>query len=380
MKKMFCCIALCGILPFCVYAKKPVKVEKIKGGELYVCDYFDVSDATVTLKLSDFVNSLEVIKLDSDTSATVGNGPVCFSDNYMLIHAGYQAPVKLFDRKGKFLCDVGKVGRGPGEYMAVSDMQIDEKNKRLYIMPWQTAYLYEFDFEGKLVKPIRMAGGAPKAKFSIDGDRLTVVALPFKGLKWFTFQQTLKGELLDSVPVGNFAISGPNPYNNELFCNRANHSVYLFRSKGTQDTLYHYEPGKIGLIPKFTIDFGRIEVPLHECRELGDYFYFETTRTEPIDEHSFQYVPDKKVIINKKTLDANRMKFVNDLLGGYEISIWNCENGYFAENLDPVKLKDRLEKILKKGGLDAPMMKKITDLMDSIDENDNNYVICGKLK
>lgn len=379
---MFYAIALYGLLLYGCGAEKPVRIENINGEDLYVCDYFKTSDSTTTLKLSEVLQSLEVVKLDNDTSATVGGSSVCFSDNYMLIQAGYQQPVRLFDRKGKFLGNIGKVGRGPGEYISLYDMQIDEQNKRIYFMPWQTRYLYEYDFDGNFVKPIRMAGGAPKARFSIDGDRLTVLALPFKGLKWFAFQQTLDGKLLDSVPIGQFEINERNPYNNELYSDRSIHNIHVFRSMGKiQDTLYYYMPGKSGLIPKFTVDFGTIEPPIHFYREFGDYFFFETNVTKPIDEQgNFTYVTEKSILVNKKTREASRFKLVNDLLGGYETSVWCFSNGYYVENLDPLKLKEKLEKVLEKGGLDKSMEKKITDLVNSIDENDNNYVIYGKLK
>lgn len=381
MKKVFYCVALCGMLLYGCGAEKPVRIENVNGEDLYVCDYFKTSDSTVTVNLSDLVKSLEVVKLDSDTAATVGGGGVHFSDNYMLIQAGYQQPVKMFDRQGNYLRNIGKVGRGPGEYLSLYDIQLDEKNNRIFFMPWQTRYLYEYNMEGEFVKPIRMVGGAPKAKFTVEGNRLTVLALPFKGLKWVAFQQTLDGELLDSVPVGHFEINERNPYNNELFGSRDNHYVHIFRSMGKiQDTLYHYVPGKNGFIPKFTVDFGTMEPPIHQYREFGDYFFFETNVTKPTGENTFTYVTEKSILVNKKTRDATRFKIVNDLLGGYETNVWCFSDGYYIENLSPDRLKDKLEKVIEKGGLDKAMEKKITDLVNSIDENDNNYVIYGQLK
>lgn len=85
-------------------------------------------------------------------------------------------------------------------------------------------------------------------------------------------------------------------------------------------------------------------------------------------------------MVNKKTREATRFKFVNDLLGGYETNVWRFSDGYYIENLSPDRLKEKLEKVLEKGGLDKAMEKKITDLVNSIDENDNNYVIYGQLK
>ena len=68
------------------------------------------------------------------------------------------------------------------------------------------------------------------------------------------------------------------------------------------------------------------------------------------------------------------------MLGGYETNVWCFSDGYYIENLSPDRLKDKLEKVIEKGGLDKAMEKKITDLVNSIHENDNNYVIYGQLK
>ena len=85
--------------------------------------------------------------------------------------------------------------------------------------------------------------------------------------------------------------------------------------------------------------------------------------------------------MNKKTRDATRFKIVNDFLGGYETSVWFFSNGYYVENIVPERLKEKLEKVLEKGGLDKAMEKKLTDIVNGIDEeNDNNYVIYGRLK
>lgn len=53
MKKVFYCVALCGMLLYGCGAEKPVRIENVNGEELYVCDYFKTSDSTVTVNLSD---------------------------------------------------------------------------------------------------------------------------------------------------------------------------------------------------------------------------------------------------------------------------------------------------------------------------------------
>lgn len=136
-------IAVCALLWRCTDGESAVRVEKHNGEDLYVCDYFKLSDDTLILKLSDLIKSLEVIKLDTASNATIGGGTVHCSQNYLLLRPNWQSVFKLFDRKGKFLCDVGAIGRGPGEYMRINDIQLDEENGRILILPFQTRQLID---------------------------------------------------------------------------------------------------------------------------------------------------------------------------------------------------------------------------------------------
>lgn len=378
MKKLFYFVVLCGILLCGCVREKAVRIEKHNGEDLYVCDYFKVSDSTTVLKLSDLVQSLEVVKLDNDTSATVGNGMIRLSDNYILIRAGHNLPFKLFTRGGKYLCDIGKIGRGPGEYTTVYDVQLDEKNKSIFLMPWQSSALHKYNFEGDYHESMRLVSPVPKGCFNVQDNLITVQALPFKGLKWIAYQQTFDGKLVDSVSAKPFEIRGD--FSNEIYCDRYNSSFFVFLWEGKQDTLYHYKPGTNSLTPKFTVNYGNIEVPIHDYHEVGNYFWFTTSTVVQTGEHTFTNKPDKNVLVNKKTLQASRFKFINDLMGGYDASLWCLGDGYYVESVDPLKLKEKLEKVLEKGIENKAIEKRVTDLMNSIDENDNNYVLLGKLK
>lgn len=380
MKKLFYFVVLCVILLYGCVQEKAVRIEKHNGENLYVCDYFKVSDSTTVLKLSDLVESLEVVKLDGDTNAIVRGGEMMdVSDNYMLIRSGFQHPVKLFTRNGKYLCDVGKVGRGSGEYTFVYDMQLDEERKLILLMPMDSKGLQVFDFNGKYIARVLFAGGiVPKGKFNIQGNLLTVQSLPLKGVKWIVYQQ--ENGLVDSVSAAPFELSEPYPFNNEIYCDRYYSSVYIhYTNNPRQDTLYHYKVGANCLIPKFTVNYGNVKIPNHQYREVGDYFEI-TVYAPVIMEGSTVLEPDQKVLVNKKTLKANPFKFINDLMGGYDASLRAVNNGYYIENIDPVALKEKLEKVLEKGIENKAIEKRVTDLLGSIDENDNNYVFIGKLK
>ena len=85
--------------------------------------------------LSDWVGEPEFIALDSsDPEALIDGGEITVSDSYIGIYSPMEKPFKLFDRAtGKFLRNIGNIGRGPGEYTGISFAQIDENGGKVWI-------------------------------------------------------------------------------------------------------------------------------------------------------------------------------------------------------------------------------------------------------
>lgn len=134
---------------------------KTNGTTLMVCDWTAVKDS-IHLPLSYFIEDLDIVKLDNKDEALVRNSSVTVSDNYILIHCSQNIPFKLFDRKGKFLRNIGSVGNGPGEYTQVGPFQLDEKHDRIYLMPWNATKLITYNLNGELQKNIPLIDEAEK--------------------------------------------------------------------------------------------------------------------------------------------------------------------------------------------------------------------------
>lgn len=89
----------------------------------------------------------------------------------------------------------------------------------------------------------------------------------------------------------------------------------------------------------------------------------------------------KRFIVDKNTLKGSFYKLYNDFLGDIPLDWASFSNGYYVWNVEPGALFDALEKQLEENKeMSKKDRKRLTDLMNSIDENDNNYVIYAKLK
>ena len=91
------------------------------------------------LMLSELVGEPEFIVLDSDTAvAYTPFAMVNVSDTYISIFSiASRTPLKLFDRStGKYLRTYGGIGRGPGEFLQISSVQIDEAGGKIWMMTY----------------------------------------------------------------------------------------------------------------------------------------------------------------------------------------------------------------------------------------------------
>jgi hypothetical protein len=356
-----------------------------KAGNLIICDINSLNKR-IEIPLSAFVEGLQIVKLENSDQALVGENPARISENYLLVNGDRVLPVKLFERKtGKFVCNIGSIGQGPGEYRLIYDRQLDEENNRIYLLPWQAKDILVYDLQGKALPPIPVCFDVPKGKFRVDtrDSTVTVVTLPFTGAKAVVWSQTTDGRLLNAVVPGNLEVV-PD------FSNEVDASTYgddfafsIFTFSPRVDTLYHYERKTNRLMPAFTLDFKNREPVMHSYAELPDFYVGSIMRSVRKDQLSYVSEEESSYIVNRKTLRGSYFKLVNDFFGGMEIQYpsFCFTDGYYVRNVEPAILLAELEEVLEKNkDLPASKVNELTDLKNSITENDNNYILLGKLK
>ena len=170
-----------------------IQTETIAGHPLTVCDQKLLND-TLQIPLSLLAENLEIIHFDNREEALMGEHQVVLSDNYMLVWHSDVQPAKLFDRKGKFLTTIGEKGQGPGEYRTIYDVQIDEANNRIYMLPWSVGQLLVYDLQGNVLPSIPLCLNIPKGKLWINAkdSLIAVFALPFPNVPAVAWTQDLE--------------------------------------------------------------------------------------------------------------------------------------------------------------------------------------------
>lgn len=359
-----------------------VATWRLTGNDSVVVLDVNLLKDTLEVPVSQLVEEMDIIKLDARDTALVKGGMIAASDNYLLV-GGSSMPCKLFDRKGKFLHRIGKIGQGPGEYTNIYNSQIDEAHNRIYLLPWTSKQLLVYDLKGTPVDAIPLPYVVPKGVFHVDTQKeiLTVGMLPFEYLdgKKVVWQQDFQGNVLQEINAGFQSLYGD--YSNEVSSNRntAAFDFYIFRWAAVRDSLYHFDAGANRLVPVFTADFGAQDIPKHIFAELPDY-YLANIITEVVNGTG---MPPVNVLVDKNTLKGAYCVFAIDCLGNIPIEYpYDCfREGRFLMCFDPGDLADRLEQALAHPErFPKDEFERLTAFANSISPDDNNYVLVGKLK
>ena len=331
-------------------------------GNLISVNFNRVDKAPAT-NISELVGEPEFIALDSRVDAFATGYNYAFSDHYICIGASMRGPAKLYDRAtGKFLCDVGTIGRGPGEYLnTYGAPRIDEEDGTIWLLPWQTKTLLGFDIAtGKFKKEVPLKYGVPKGQFSVDSKAgtVTVAALPFRDIvPMIAWQQDMQGNVLWEIPSGHLTLT-PD-FSNEIESNGNVEGAFdlsLITWSGGSDSLYVINEGRLD--PVYTIDFNTKEVesedynlnvnedaPIHSYIMLPDRFI--TSVSYPVQtEWGFSTGKPEYVITDRRTGESVRTTFFNDYLAR-ETDYASFTGGYWYTVTDPETFAEDAEKALK---------------------------------
>ncbi|MDD4158719.1 MAG: 6-bladed beta-propeller [Proteiniphilum sp.] len=379
------------ILPSCNKGKTSgladvdIVAVRVKCGtsDLISCDLSRLKD-TLHLPLSLFIEDLQMVRLDNRDEALVSGGSTIITDNYILVRNQRNDPFKLFDKNGKFLTAVGSYGQGPGEYMNVYDEWMDEKSGLIFILPWQTDKLLRYNLKGEPLDPIPLRYRVPKGKIFVDAGQshVSVFLLPFAGIPVVAWTQDFAGNMLDSIPAGHLSVQ-PD-FSNEVFSgkNSGAFDCSLFTYFELRpDTLYHYNTTANHLDPIFTLDFKDKPRKIHWYEELPAHFTGSVTIEKKLSDNLSVTEYPANFIVEKKTLRGAYYKLYNDFLGDLPVLWASFNHGYYVWNVDPGEMAEMLTQHLNENKmLSDKDRRKLTEMLDSIDVNDNNYLFFGKLR
>lgn len=105
--------------------------------------------------LSSILTNVEPIFLETNDQSLIGMSPkIQFTNNLIFIRS--DNAIKVFNFEGEFVRNIENIGRGPGEYVRISDFYINEYSKRIEILDKSQKKILSYSFEGEYIEDINL--------------------------------------------------------------------------------------------------------------------------------------------------------------------------------------------------------------------------------
>lgn len=355
--------------------------------------------------LSDLVGEPEFIALDSsDPEALIDGGEITVSDRYIGIYSPMEKPFKLFDRAtGKFLRNIGNIGRGPGEYTGISFAQIDETGGKVWISTLNTNKVYAYDIStGRLSEDLPLAyegNGNPNQgyNFMVDSKArtVTIAGVPYDGSCPAAWCQDMQGNIIWEIPkTGSAPVNAMLRLHTSLNVDGAL-DICQWSMNTQQDTLFIIQDRELS--PLLTMKLGETTEPnalsfddgdyMHDPFILPDYAVVNINKTKMVLSRntgsgvsiSMETDLQPAIILDRRTGEVSRRTIINDILTNDSTSP-TFKNGYLVSSRSAEYFMEAGPGFLENGNLSSSARKRISDILKNISEDDNNVIILAPLK
>jgi len=118
-------------------------------------------DQSVTAKLSEHFVGIDYILLDYPDSLPIVNAyAMVFTEDNILVESRETAAIFIFDRRGKLQRVIREYGEGPGEFVLIDDLNVNNNHIVINARPRKEL---TFDFEGNLLREVKLLPGTDKS-------------------------------------------------------------------------------------------------------------------------------------------------------------------------------------------------------------------------
>jgi len=127
--------------------------------------------------LSSVVDSIEYIPLETTDSSLIGLiQQVVIADSFIFVCTGKK--ILKFNREGNYLQQIGSLGRGPGQFLGLRNISIDDTRETLFIYPNYSSMLIKYTYTNDYIGNIPLFSQDLASSVSyIGNNRFSAVGL-----------------------------------------------------------------------------------------------------------------------------------------------------------------------------------------------------------
>jgi hypothetical protein len=371
-------------------------------------EYIDVNGARVVkiypekikneakVKFSDWFEDIRLIELESTPESLIRYiGRTYVGEKYIIVSEPFEG-ILMFSADGKFLRRIAEVGKGPGEVEDPNrNIFVDENNDRLYVtdnnLHPKKVGCYELLTGGHSYIPLVFTGGEMGIRDVIvmhDSlmycTKMTMMGVPSNQP---VYCQTTSGRLVWEMdkthPLGlnsaTIDLSEGDLYFNYLFAGDTLYRldgqeltpIILLSSERPRSYLQE-EPGSISMaLQHLTGDTFRGGFSV-----LEEFYTRENSNRQMPRYSTFWF------LLDTKRGKVERFDYLeNDFLGLEEKTNFQIgHNGVGVTRLEAIDLIHKADSVSRIPGISGELKNRLENILETVDENDNPYLLIGRLK
>lgn len=203
------------------------------------------------LLYSKVFNSYKIIPLETKESCLIGQIDQIHiaNDELYILDSRSAKSLFVFTKTGKYIRKIGKLGRGPGEYISPGTFKINDKRKEIYILDRAYQVIYRYDYTGRYLGNIKVTGDRA-ADFIVNNQNQLYLNLVFnlgftgyENNKYLLRELSFDGkELKKWFPIPEYGKGWSYNLVHEAFC-QTQHDIKFYGPY--LDTIYSIYPNKV---------------------------------------------------------------------------------------------------------------------------------------
>lgn len=355
---------------------------------LLVCNVADVRQE-ISIPLSSLVEDVYLLKMEN-SSKDMMFSQVCNitpSDNYLAVLEHNKA--LLFDKNGRFVRQIANIGNGPADIVpGILKLQIDEEADKIYLTDCNMFRMQVYGLTGgEYIGNIPLCQRAIQPSFHVDSKEKTILMAhtPMEGSKSSIWKQNFEGTLIQDITPSRF--KNPKGFwylgSDAFYLSKRNDAclLHVVCDPAMNDTLYRYNEANNQVYPIFAVNFP-YEVPDHWLFATSDYYMITINENSGDIASGFSNRAQKRILVDKNT---GKGAYVNILLDKWgNIPITDCRfymwDEYFTLALSSEWLAGKIQVALKSNLLSEDENKTLSKILNDMTEDDNTFVLFGKIK
>jgi hypothetical protein len=385
MKKIFLLLALV-FSAFNSIEKDPVNVIDVLS-----------TPKSIMTNLSDIASDIEYIPLQTTPNSIIGRIiSIKVRGNYIYV-ATVDRKLFCFDKSGKYLLNLNKVGKGPEEYEYCSEFDVNETNSIIAVKGLREIILYKQTSEDFIfLKRVKLANSPDVINFTGKNDNILLQYSNTYGTNPFSKELiNLNGETLHSWPnymkfqlqekisvMSRYEITSYN-FKNELYLKEVgNDTILKLTEKNKIESFLIFDSKNKRVTPDVRSNVKYYADHMYEYFVLQKLFGSERFiyYTYSINKESHPEIYDQSTKIRYRIPDKEFLK--DDIAGGVNFEPQYCNDGIFYSWIEANKFKAFTSSDLFKNAKVKIPAKNIAlkNLDKVVTEFDNPIVIVAKIK